>query len=469
VRAVAILCLLTAVAHAQRGRELYESLRKPPTFTFHGGPFDATAARGASVLYLSADTHSASAKTRADTAKRLVERYGVRFTATEVAGQELGKTLTAMKTKPTLVVLVGYPLDTVGGLVPMDWPRVVLEGSSYDVPHAGADLNTVGAALSGWPDATAIWLTAGVRDATNGPRATYPPVRMLQGSVATQGTTQYDFHLDQIDDELNTLVDTLRGTHDPRMASRMLATEDEIMVRAVLRLADLQDDRIKVASFGATPSSLKRLAKGDALAAVVGVPDTWVGYIYADQILRTLAHGPVAAFELSPVRVFDSTNIASIDPAKPEMTWYGSVDLDAEYRKIWTGPRFEAPKPPPAPPPPEPLELTVYHSRDAMPKELASGVPADFDFAKYELAGQAVGIGNVRYVVSAPTRVSPHQGGLTIVAEIRLKCTTGVAHPNPTPVTEPPEVTIWKLPRASGRVWVESRPVGPGCPPTARR
>jgi len=92
----------------------------------------------------------------------------------------------------------------------------------------------------------------------------------------------------------------------------------------------------KVASFNATPVVMKdELAKPSPLAADVGGPNQWYGVALADQVLRVLAGQPPVANEDVPLRLFTRDNISTIDPAKDESTWYGSVNPICVYHKLW--------------------------------------------------------------------------------------------------------------------------------------
>jgi hypothetical protein len=36
-----------------------------------------------------------------------------------------------------------------------------------------------------------------------------------------------------------------------------------------------------------------------------------------------------------PHRLFDASNIGSVDLAQPQQAWYGDVDVAAEYKALW--------------------------------------------------------------------------------------------------------------------------------------
>jgi ribose transport system substrate-binding protein len=95
-------------------------------------------------------------------------------------------------------------------------------------------------------------------------------------------------------------------------------------------------DRVKVASFNATPVVIQNeLVKPSPLAADIGGPNQWYGVALADQALRVLAGQPAVSSENVPLRLFTRDNVSQIDPKKDESTWYGSVNPICEYHKLW--------------------------------------------------------------------------------------------------------------------------------------
>jgi len=129
-----------------------------------------------------------------------------------------------------------------------------------------------------------------------------------------------------------------------------------------------------------------------------------------------------------------------------------------------------APPAPPAgkavqPPPPPPacsaarfhnaFELAVYRSRDSLPSKAAAIVPADFDFARFELA--ALDQPAERYVIVEATQVSACAEGRKIVDA--RSCGHGRQE---APL---PALTLWKLPHDGGHVWFEELPLLTGCAP----
>jgi ribose transport system substrate-binding protein len=94
-------------------------------------------------------------------------------------------------------------------------------------------------------------------------------------------------------------------------------------------------NRVKLVSFNATPAVLEMLKKGDVVAADVGTPNVWGGWGHADQALRAITGAPLSTSDFIPMRLFTKNNIDSIDLKGQESTWYGPVDYQAEFKKLW--------------------------------------------------------------------------------------------------------------------------------------
>jgi hypothetical protein len=99
-------------------------------------------------------------------------------------------------------------------------------------------------------------------------------------------------------------------------------------------------------------------------------------------------------------------------------------------------------------------ELHVYHTRDELPADAA--VPADFDFARFELAGPPVLPQGALRIVTAQAR--PCDVGRKIVEP--KTCGPGRQEP-----PEPPRVILWQLPQGDGSVWYEVALQVTGCAP----
>ena len=95
-------------------------------------------------------------------------------------------------------------------------------------------------------------------------------------------------------------------------------------------------DRVKVASYNATIGAVVQLKQtGNPLWVDIGSSLAWSGYACADMVLRVLTGTQPLQSEHIPLRTFDRNNVANIDFNGPQKAWYGTVDFEVEYDKIW--------------------------------------------------------------------------------------------------------------------------------------
>ena len=83
--------------------------------------------------------------------------------------------------------------------------------------------------------------------------------------------------------------------------------------------------KIRMIAFNGSSFALKDVASGTSpLVADVAEPDTWVGYANMDQAFRILAGMPTVD-ETTPIRIFDSTNIAQAGTSPNYNAGYGTT------------------------------------------------------------------------------------------------------------------------------------------------
>ncbi len=93
--------------------------------------------------------------------------------------------------------------------------------------------------------------------------------------------------------------------------------------------------RVKIVSFNASPSVMQNLKDKNVVAADAGGPNLLQGWAFADEGFRVLA-GQKPLDDLGiPTRIFDASNINTIDLSQQESLWYGPLDYQAKYKKLW--------------------------------------------------------------------------------------------------------------------------------------
>jgi len=140
------------------------------------------------------------------------------------------------------------------------------------------------------------------------------PAADWESSLATLTTSNLQTH-----PEINTLVpvfDAMVGLIEPVLASSGL-------------------NKVSIVTYNATKPALQLLAKKELVTGDVGGSPYWLGWATIDQAARlATATAPVDDVKV-PHRLFDATNIQSIDLGKPQQSWYADVDLKNEYSKLW--------------------------------------------------------------------------------------------------------------------------------------
>jgi ribose transport system substrate-binding protein len=101
-----------------------------------------------------------------------------------------------------------------------------------------------------------------------------------------------------------------------------------------IRAANAQT-RVKISSFNATPAVMQQIGSGGVVLSDVGIGSVRYGWGWADQTFRVLSGVPAVTDEKLPVRLFDASNVGSINLTASTDPWYGSVDYRSEYKKLW--------------------------------------------------------------------------------------------------------------------------------------
>jgi ribose transport system substrate-binding protein len=93
--------------------------------------------------------------------------------------------------------------------------------------------------------------------------------------------------------------------------------------------------KVRIVSFNATPSVMQDIKNNDVVGADVGGPNLLQGWAFAEEGLRVLDGLPPLNDLNIPTRLFDSSNIDSINLSSQESQWYGVGDFQAKFEKLW--------------------------------------------------------------------------------------------------------------------------------------
>jgi ribose transport system substrate-binding protein len=93
---------------------------------------------------------------------------------------------------------------------------------------------------------------------------------------------------------------------------------------------------IEIATADGSPAVLKMLEQKNMVVTDVGVGYQWVGWMYADQLLRAMSGQPEAAqaSEIPPVRVFTAANVASTGTPPTDTAGYGN-GYQVSFPGLW--------------------------------------------------------------------------------------------------------------------------------------
>ncbi len=80
---------------------------------------------------------------------------------------------------------------------------------------------------------------------------------------------------------------------------------------------------------------MQEMAQGTAVKVDVGNPVAWDGWSAVDEALRALKHMPPIANEEVPVRLFDVSNVKSVNLNDNPANWYGTATYGLDYEKLW--------------------------------------------------------------------------------------------------------------------------------------
>jgi ribose transport system substrate-binding protein len=96
-----------------------------------------------------------------------------------------------------------------------------------------------------------------------------------------------------------------------------------------------KSNQVKISTFNGTPAVEELVKKGDVVGCDIGSGFVWEAWADVDQALRVLCGVEPAKNETPPLRVFDSSNINSINLKAKEETWYNTAAAKAGYKKLW--------------------------------------------------------------------------------------------------------------------------------------
>lgn len=93
---------------------------------------------------------------------------------------------------------------------------------------------------------------------------------------------------------------------------------------------------VKIVAYNGTASVLQMIQDKNLVVAEVGEPLEWLGWANMDQVMRVLAGVDPVASEKTPLRVFDASNIDETGKPANQKDGYGNPDeFKNGYRTLW--------------------------------------------------------------------------------------------------------------------------------------
>jgi len=320
-----------------------------------GQPFEASKAKGKSMFYISVSLSIPFEQYMLQGMKEgaaIVGATAVGFDAKSSVAEATRGVGEAIQAKAGVIFIDGFP--------PTLLAPAIAQAKAAGIPVLTANSQEAGPLLPGYPDgvvgsATHSFATPGkieadwiVADSKGNANIIY--LRSADVPVIT------DSEKDAFVNELNRLCSSCKvqvvdvptsqwSQLTPKTASMIRANpnvnyfvpdfDGEVIFMVPGVTSANAQSKVKIVSFNATPSVMQNLKQHYVVAAETGGPNLLQGWAFADEGLRVLA-GQQPLNDLNiPTRLFDATNIESIDLSLQESEWYGVGDYRAKFKRQW--------------------------------------------------------------------------------------------------------------------------------------
>lgn len=319
------------------------------TFAYPGDAFDASAASGKKVAMISINDQIPVLKQWTDTIAAGLEGQGVTVTQKSDAGgviDPLPKFFAQAVTDQVDLIITNavpaalIPLTDLGDIPVMTTNQTAAPGIA---PAAGIaadpsfDFSTAASLMADWFCVTSEGAGNAVVWGSEGQASS--PI-MIDTIKARTAEICPDAKVDYQDAPLATWFDgTLDGvaknavTADPTITHLMPLYDG--MTIATGAGVDAAGSAAIQGSFNMTPAIAAGIGTG-SVKMDVGCPNDWFSYAAVDAGLRLLTGNAVPENYGITCKVFDESNIGSIDTSvEDSVNWYG-IDFAAEFAKFWT-------------------------------------------------------------------------------------------------------------------------------------
>ena len=319
------------------------------TFAYPGDAFDASAASGKKVAMISINDQIPVLKQWTDTIAAGLESQGVTVTQKSDAGgviDPLPKFFAQAVTDQVDLIITNavpaalIPLTDLGDIPVMTTNQTAAPGVAVAAGIAADpsfDYTIAASLMADWFCVTGAGAGNAVVWGSEGQASSPIMIDTIKARVAEVCP---DAKVDYQDAPLATWFDgTLDGvaknavTADPTI-THLMPIYDGMTIATGAGL-DAAGSAAIQSSFNMTPAVAAGIGKG-SVKMDVGCPNDWFSYATVDAGLRLLTGNAVPANYGITCKVFDESNIGSIDASvENSVNWYG-IDFAAEFAKFWT-------------------------------------------------------------------------------------------------------------------------------------
>ena len=319
------------------------------TFAYPGDAFDATAASGKKVAMISINDQIPVLKQWTETIAAGLEGQGVKVTQKSDAGgviDPLPKFFQQAVTDKVDLIITNavpaalIPLADLGDIPVMTTNQTAAPGVAVAdgiAADPSFDFSAAASLMADWFCVTGAGAGNAVVWGSEGQASS--PI-MIDTIKARTTANCPDAKVDYQDAPLATWFDgTLDGvakntvTADPTI-THLLPLYDGMTIATGAGVDAAASAAIQ-GSFNMTPAIAAGIGKG-SVKMDVGCPNDWFSYATVDASLRLLTGNAVPANYGITCKVFDESNIGSIDATvENSVNWYG-IDFAAEFAKFWT-------------------------------------------------------------------------------------------------------------------------------------
>ena len=319
------------------------------TFAYPGDAFDATAASGKKVAMISINDQIPVLKQWTDTIKAGLESQGVVVTQTSDAGgviDPLPKFFAQAVTDKVDLIITNavpaalIPLTDLGDIPVMTTNQTAAPGVAVAdgiAADPSFDYTLAASLMADWFCVTGAGAGNAVVWGSEGQASSPIMIETIKARVAENCP---DAMVDYQDAPLATWFDgTLDGVAKNAVTADATITHlmpiyDGMTIATGAGL-DAAGSAAIQSSFNMTPAVAAGIGTG-SVKMDVGCPNDWFSYATVDAGLRLLTGNAVPDNYGIGCKVFDESNIASIDSTvENSMNWYG-IDFAAEFAKYWT-------------------------------------------------------------------------------------------------------------------------------------